>query len=228
MLMRLRAQAMAKLISRAAISIAWALRRWIPAVVNLDMKKGFTPLEIPNSNEQNTMQSRNLAQRKSLTGFTLVELLLYLGLAAIMVLVIATFFGTMLEARVQNQVIAEVESQGATVLQRITQTIRNADNITSPAIGASASSLTLDMVPIGIDPTVFNLASGVIRITEGAGSAVALTNSRVTVSALTFRNLSRISTPGTIRIQFTLTYVNPSNRQEYNYARTFYGSASLR
>lgn len=161
-------------------------------------------------------------------GFTLVELLLYLGLSAIMILVIAIFFGTVLEARVQNQVIAEVEQQGAAALQRITQTIRNADNITLPAIGGSASSLTLDMVPVAVDPTVFDLSGGVIRITEGAGSTVALTNARITASALTFQNLSRASTPGTIRIQFILTHVNPSSRQEYTYARTFYGSASLR
>lgn len=161
-------------------------------------------------------------------GFTLVELLLYFGLAAIMILVIATFFGTMLGARVQNQVIAEVEQQGVAVLQRVTQTIRNADSITSPTIGVSAASLTLDMVPVAVDPTVFDISSGVIRITEGAGSAVALTNSRVTASALTFQNLSQASTPGTVRIQFTLTHLNPSSRQEYNYARTFYGSASLR
>lgn len=161
-------------------------------------------------------------------GFTLVELLLYLGLSAIMILVIATFFQTMLSARAQNQVIAEVEQQGAQVIQRITQTIRNADNITSPAIGASAASLTLDMAPVGVDPTVFDLSSGVARVTEGAGSPVALTNTRVTVSGLTFQNLSRASTPGTVRVIFILTHVNPSSRQEYNYARTFYGSASLR
>ena len=110
----------------------------------------------------------------------------------------------------------------------ITQTARNAETITSPAQGASAALLTLDVVTVANDPTVFDLSGGAMRITEGVGSAVALTNSRVTASTLNFQNLSRTGTPGTVRITFTLTHVNPSSRQEYNYARTFYGSASLR
>ncbi|MBI5222371.1 MAG: prepilin-type N-terminal cleavage/methylation domain-containing protein [Candidatus Magasanikbacteria bacterium] len=161
-------------------------------------------------------------------GFTLVELLLYASITSVMLLVISVFLSTLLESRVKNQTIAEVEQQGTQVMQLITQTARNAEAITSPATGASASSLTLDVVTVASDPTIFDLSGGVIRIKEGAGTATALTNSRVTASALTFQNLSRTSTPGTIRIMFTLTYVNSSGRNEYTYAKTFYGSASLR
>jgi len=50
----------------------------------------------------------------------------------------------------------------------------------------------------------------------------------VTVSGLTFQNLSRSATPGTVRIQFTLTHVNPAGRNEYSFAKTFIGSATLR
>lgn len=55
-----------------------------------------------------------------------------------------------------------------------------------------------------------------------------LYNSRVTVSNLTFTNLTRAGTPGNVRIQFTLTHINPSGRNEYDFSKTFYGSASLR
>lgn len=55
-----------------------------------------------------------------------------------------------------------------------------------------------------------------------------LINSRVTVSNLTFSNLSRPGTPGTVRIQFTLTHINPEGRQEYNFSKTFYDTATLR
>ena len=55
-----------------------------------------------------------------------------------------------------------------------------------------------------------------------------LYNSRVTASNLSFQNLSRTGTPGTIRIQFTLSHINPSGRNEYDFNKTFYGTASLR
>lgn len=164
----------------------------------------------------------------SIKGFTLIELLLYLGLASAMMLVLVAFFSTMLSARVKNQAIAEVEEQGAQVLDIITQDVRNADNINSPAVGASAAVMSLDTVPAWSDPTVFDLSSGAIRMKQGNGPATALTNARVTVSGLTFQNLSRSGTPGTIRVTFTLSHVNPNGRNEYEYSKIFYGSASLR
>jgi hypothetical protein len=113
-------------------------------------------------------------------------------------------------------------------MQIVTQTLRNATAINSPSAGASVAMLSVN-TPVGAsNPTVFDLSSGVIRITEGAEAAVGLNNSLVTASGLTFQNLTTSGTPGTIRITFTLTRVNPSGRNEYDYAQTFYGSASLR
>jgi Tfp pilus assembly protein PilW len=169
------------------------------------------------------------AARYNLTmGFTLIELLLYVGISSIILLITSLFLFTLLQSRIKNQTIAEVEQQGLQVLQIITQTARNAEAITSPLPGVSAASLTLDVITAASDPTIFDLSSGAIRIQEGAGAAVPLTNSRVTASALNFQNLSRASTPGTIRISFTLTHVNPEGRNEYSFTKTFYASASLR
>lgn len=161
-------------------------------------------------------------------GFTLIELLLYIAVASVMLLVISIFLSLLLQSRIKNQTMVEVEQQGAQAMQLITQTARNAEAITSPAPGASASSLMLDVITVANDPTVFDLASGVIRIKEGTDSTIALNNSRITASALTFRNLSRVGTPGTVHIQFTFTHANPEGRNEYNYSKTFVGSATLR
>ena len=167
-------------------------------------------------------------QLQTSKGFTLIELLLYVGIASIMLLITSLFLSTLLQSRIKNQTIADVEQQGLQVMQIITQATRNAESITAPSTGASASSLTLDVLTGVSDPTVFDLSNDVIRITEGASSAIPLTNSRVTASGITFQNLSRSATPGTIRIQFTLTHINPAGRNEYNFAKTFIGSATLR
>jgi len=161
-------------------------------------------------------------------GFTLIELLLYVSIVGAVILSISVFLSLLMQSRVKNQTIAEVEQQGIQVMQIITQTGRNAEAITSPAIGSSSVSLTLDVVTVAKDPTVFDLSGNAIRIKEGTGSAIALTNSRVTASNLTFKNLSRTGTPGTVRIQFTLTHINPSGRNEYDFSKTFYETATLR
>jgi Tfp pilus assembly protein FimT len=161
-------------------------------------------------------------------GFTLIELLLYVSIVGAIIFSVASFLSLQMQSRVKNQTISEVEQQGISVMQIITQTGRNADAINSPAQGASAASLSVNTIFAGNNPTVFDLASGVIRIKEGAAAVVLLTNSRVIATNLTFQNLSRSGTPGAIRIQFTLTHINPEGRSEYNYSKTFYDTASLR
>lgn len=161
-------------------------------------------------------------------GFTLIELLLYVGIASSILLVSSIFLQTLLESRVKNQAIAEVEQQGLQVMQIMTQTIRNAENITLPTIGTNAQSLTLDVANVADDPTVFDVSNQAIRLIEGGGSPIVLTNSRVIASSVNFENLSRLDTPGAVRISFILSHVNPEGRQEYDFSKTFYAGASLR
>jgi len=144
-----------------------------------------------------------------------------------MLVSVSVLFSIVLEARVKSQTILEIEQQGAQAASLIGQTIRNAEAITSPAPGSSSSSLTLDVVSAGADPTVFDLIGNTMRITEG-GTVSALTNSRVTVSGLNFQNLTRSGTAGALRTSFTLTHYNPDNRKEYDYEKTFNFTASLR
>lgn len=161
-------------------------------------------------------------------GFTLIELLLYISLTSIMVATISTFVFLTLQVRVKNQVILEVEQQGQQAMQRITQVIRNASSISSPAQGASGTSTTLTVLPAANSPTVFDLQTGALRITQGAGSPVVLTNARVTVSGLTFTNTSRSATSRDLRIVFTLSAVNASGRNEYDFSKTFTSTAHVR
>ena len=158
---------------------------------------------------------------KNNQGFSLLELLLYIGLASTILLVISGFFVVTLQSRVKNQTIAEVEQQGARVMQIITQKIHNATTLTSPAQGVSSSSLNLNSGGI-----IFDLATNTIRIDEG--TPVNLTSNKVLATDLSFYNLSYTDTPGIIRIQFTLTYDNPAEKKVHEYSQTFYGSANLR
>ncbi|MBT4277762.1 hypothetical protein HOD96_03410 [Candidatus Falkowbacteria bacterium] len=173
------------------------------------------------------MKQDNLSISNS-NAFTLIELILYIGIASILLVTISSFLFILLESRVKNQTIAEVEQQGIQAMQIITQTIRDAEGVNSPTQGTSGSTLSLDVITAGNDPTVFDLSSNTLQITEGSGGAVSITNSRIIVSDLTFRNLSYSNAQGAIKIEFTLTHINPEGRQEYGYSKTFYGSASIR
>lgn len=162
-----------------------------------------------------------------LKGFTIIELLLYVSIASIMFIAITVFIATLLESRVKNQTIAEVEQQGLAVAQTMTSIIRNADTLSAPTIGSTGTSATLTVVDGAKSPTVFDLSSGVLRIKEGNGTATALTNDQVVASGVSFQNLSRVGTPGTLRIQYTIASNNSSGRFEYQFQKTFVTTATL-
>ncbi|MFQ5492588.1 MAG: type II secretion system protein J [Candidatus Dojkabacteria bacterium] len=160
--------------------------------------------------------------------FTLVEIILYVGLVSMLLVVVAGFLTSVLQSRERSETVSEVDSQGVKVMQDIIQTVRNAQAINSPTQGNSAATLSLDVVDGGADPTVYDLSGGALTITEGGGAVVDLTSGRVTASGLVFENLTRPGTDGIVRIEFTLTHVNPEGRFEYDYAQIFYGSANLK
>jgi len=168
---------------------------------------------------------KNLIKDKK--GFTLIELLLYVGITSFILSAVVMFIMTMLQVQAKNQTVSEVDQQGSQVLQIITQAIRNSNGINLPSIGANDTQLSLGMSDSSKNPTIFSINTGVFIENEGA-SIYPLTNSKVTIVNSKFTNLSRTGTPGVIKVEFTMAYVNPDGRDEYNYSKIFEASASLR
>lgn len=161
-------------------------------------------------------------------GFTLIELLLYISIVGALLMSAVSFAAMSTNARVKNQTISEVDQQGIAVMEYISQTVRNADTITTPAAGATGASLTVTVPTASVSPTIFNLAGSVLQVKEGAATAVPLTNSKIVVSNLVIKNLSRSGTPGNVQISFTVSRDNPSNRNEFSYEKTFTTAVSIR
>lgn len=163
-------------------------------------------------------------------GLTLIELLLYVSLSSIMLLSVSIFLFLLFQSRIRNQTITEVDGQGVRVMQFVTQAIRNAEVINAPSPGSSQNTISIGTYDKQKNPTTFDLSGGIIRIREGAGTNpfVSLTSARVIASGLTFVNVSAAGTPGSVQMEFALTHVNIEGRYEYAYAKTFYGSASVR
>lgn len=160
-------------------------------------------------------------------GFTLIELLLYVGICALALSALFGLLSFVIGARVRMESMAEVDEQGVQIMQSVLQEMRNAEAVTSPTLGNSASSVTLDVVDASRDPVTFSLSGDALVATEN-GVSTTLTNSLVTISGFTVQNLGQTGTAGVLQVTFTVTRVNNSGRREYDYERTFTGSAALR
>lgn len=161
-------------------------------------------------------------------GFTFIEFLLYIGIVGVVLTVAGAIGLNVLFGKAKLIAIEEVSQNARFTMEKITESIRSAQQINSPTQGATSSTLSLQMADAAKNPTVFTLASGILQIQESTGAVVDLTSSEVVVSALQFSNISYPNTPGAVRIEMTLQFTNPENRQEYRFEETFYTTTNIR
>lgn len=171
---------------------------------------------------------KNFFKKNKISGFTLIETLIYIGIFIILVGGIALFAANLQTSRLRAQILLEVNDQGASVVRLITQSIRNAESINSPALGGSAAALNLAMADPAVNPIIFFVSGENLYITEGSGQPMALTNNKVKITDLIFNNLSRPSTPGVVQFKFTLSNTASTTQEAERYLVDFYGAVAIR
>lgn len=161
-------------------------------------------------------------------GFTLLEFVLYIGIVGIVLLVAGAIGLNVLFGKAKLMAVEEVSQSARFALERMSERIRSAKAIVNPLPGAAAAALSLEFADADKNPTVFDAAAGILRIKEGLGAPIPLTANEVSITDLQFSNISYPNTPGTLRVELRLKLVNPENRQEYNFEKTFYTTANIR
>jgi len=158
-------------------------------------------------------------------GFTLIEMLLYVGISAFLLISLSLFLSNNLNSRVKNQSILEVENQGRQIMYVITQEIRQSQEIISPNTSETGNELSL--ISKNDEQILFTLSGNTLEMIIDGGDPINLNNELVAISDLSFLNLTREGTPGIIQINFTLSRFSISEKNEYNYSKEFTTSESL-
>lgn len=148
-------------------------------------------------------------------GFILIELLFYISIISLVLISIIGFFWNIISGNIKEQAYQEVQQNGRFAITKITQEIKKAIRVNNPLPGISANSLSLVMQDPSLNPTIFDLSNGKLRITQGVLVPIELTTDQILVNNLQFTNLSYPDTPGTVRIEMTLENLNPSEKTEY-------------
>jgi len=164
---------------------------------------------------------------RSTSGFTLIELLLYVVIISTLLSAVTAFYMLAVDARIKNQSINEVNQQGSYVMDYITQTLRNANTITTPAVASSGATLALTVPTPALSPTTFTVNGTTLQVTEGTGGAIALTSPVISISNVSFKNLTRSGTNGIVQVSFTVSRTNTSGLNRYDYQKTFVSSAEV-
>ena len=167
-------------------------------------------------------------------GFTLIELILYVGLITIILSTVAPFVLTIIQSGVKSATSQEVYSSARYVSERIKSEIRNANSIYEASstfgVNFATSSGVMFSLNGGIDanPTNIEVVSGAVRITEGTSTPVLLNSSDTIVTNLTFYNYSTTTITRNIGFTLTMTDSATTTRQEYMATSTIKTSVELR
>src|SRR5260221_10945575 len=76
-------------------------------------------------------------------GFTLMELLLYMGIFSVLLVVLMQLFTSILSLHAESQATSSVDQDGNFALMRLAYDIHRSSSIVTPALGASSRTLTL-------------------------------------------------------------------------------------
>lgn len=162
-------------------------------------------------------------------GFTLIELIIYLGMVAF-VLVAATQFAFELAITSAKTAALEETSRNARfAVARIAAEIREASdvNLGSSTLGVNPSTLSLATANGATNPTIFSVSGTTLNIQQGAGPALPLTNSKVQVVDFTVTNLSTTGRTKAFRIALRLVFTNPTSLQQFAADYTFETTAKI-
>lgn len=132
-------------------------------------------------------------------GFTLVEMIIYIGLMSIFIVILTEIFISILNVRLETEATSSVDQDGRFILGRLEYDIFRASdiNVTSP------TSLNLT---IGGNTYTYSLNGGNIQLVDNLGTNN-LNGSESSLSSLSFQEIYNSLVPNskeTVKIQFTL------------------------
>lgn len=156
------------------------------------------------------------------SGFTLIEILLYIGIVTMVFGAIVPFAWNVIGSSAKGAVQREVYGNARFISEKIKYEIRRASGISS----VTANSISLTNFSPDTN-TVIDLSIGKVRINKNGGGATNLSSDGVTVSDLSFTNHTSVDNK-TKNISFTLTVDSVGTRQEYQASVSLRGAAEIR
>lgn len=159
-------------------------------------------------------------------GFTLVELLLYMGLFSMLLVVTLQMFASVFDAQIESQATSSVATDGRFILSRFAYDAARAQSITTPSsLGTPSSTLA---IVINSSTFTYSLDSGDLLLSNSSGGTVDQLNSEATsVSDVSFIRLTGGS-GGKDVIQLSFTLTSEAIRKTKKEVLTFQTAAGLR
>lgn len=161
------------------------------------------------------------------TGFTLIEVILYVGIVVGMLAVAFVVSNNILIAQERNNINGEVFDNAMFVMQKISWALDGASVISSPAANTTSTVLSLNKASSTQNPYVFDIANNVARLAVGGASPVPLISDHALIDELTFQYVDPPLGPSSIRITLRVRNAPYTGLTTYNTSTTLQTSIFL-
>jgi len=175
-------------------------------------------------------------RRKSGGGFTLIEVLIYIGVLGIILTAIFSLLIVSNRSNIKAKVMRETLEDARRAMDVMVREIKEAKSVYVPTTGFNPltnsyqlSLETINYLPVDEETTYidFFLCDSHLCLKKESQDPVSITKDNVEVNNLAFtRIVSGDST--SVQIELEMKYKNPSNRPEYQATVNLTSTASLR
>lgn len=153
------------------------------------------------------------------SGFTLIEMVIYMGLLSVMLVVLTQTFTSIIQARLESQTTSNVVQDANFIINRFMYDISRATAVSAPSTyGTPTNNLA---ITVGGNSFQYAVSNGKLELTTNLGTD-ALNSLETTISNLQFNKIGS-NNVDTVQITFTLASValkSSGEREERDYQFT--------
>lgn len=164
---------------------------------------------------------------KSIRGFTLIEMLVYIAIFTVLSILAIQAMFLVTRAFTDLRVSRDLNSSGSALFERMSRDIRGAYDVDEmqSTLGSSPGRLTLDTKDsLSANTTVeFYVEGGVVKIKEGGAEQGTIMTTTTSIDNFVVRKISGTNTDA-VKVEATIT----ASRGGITKTRNFYTTATLR
>ncbi len=164
-----------------------------------------------------------------LKGFSLIEILVYMAIFAVVFLAISSFLIWIIKGNIKNKVMREVLDNGRRAMEMMTYEIKEAKGVYSSTTILNQLSLEIKKYLAEGEYTSyidFYICDKQICLKKESQDSIAITSDRVEVDNLSFTLIGEKQS--SVQINLKISFKNPTDRPEYRASIDLTSTASLR
>ena len=166
------------------------------------------------------------AAQKKLAGFTLFEILLYLGLSVIMVSLISAIGVNVMSSMASAKAEEDLQYNAQFVTEKLRILVGEAESIAFPVAGEASTTLSLVMSDPVKNPTIIDVVDGNVRVRAG-GETKFLLGENFLASGVEFYNVTYGGGSGSVRVVLPISLPNLGSRAFLRASSTLQTTFSL-